>query len=538
MVVASGRDVEPVRAAAPGAAGQIVAGVGHTCVIAVDNRVMCWGDNQFGQLGDSAFPDGRSTVPVATSGFGGRTPVQLAAGRNHTCARMSDGTVWCWGYNGYLELGVGGGTFADPTQVTLPAAATSISAAGNTSCARTATQLLCWGRNNKGQLGIGSTKASGGVAPTALPVVPGTFDAVSVAGGFEHTCAASAAGEVWCWGEAGRLQLGNAVNSTVDQSSPVRTDALGDSALSVSAGDEFSCARITGGTAWCWGDNQYGQLGRGSTSPASSAAPTAVAGTGTVSVLSAGGFHACAVTGVGALRCWGRNDKGQLGVGSTSDAYTPAAVTVAGGTVSDVAAGALHTCAVLNTGTVQCWGDNQFGQLGTGDIAQRTAPVSVASLPAVYSTTTASSSSTSSSSTSTTTSSPTTSTTTTAPASPVQPALDATSTTSTTTALPTTTTVAVQRSPAVARTGGPAGVLTVRRGRTVTAARIAGATGLSIPRGSQGRLRLSIVSGAGRCRFAGTSVRGTAVGTCRVRAVLIRTKGPTLVRTVTVKVVR
>ncbi|MFM8530785.1 MAG: chromosome condensation regulator RCC1, partial [Ilumatobacteraceae bacterium] len=92
VVVASGRDVAPVRAAAPGAAGQIVAGVGHTCVIAADNRVMCWGDNQFGQLGDSTFGDARSTVPVATAGFGGRTPVQLAAGRNHTCARMSDGT--------------------------------------------------------------------------------------------------------------------------------------------------------------------------------------------------------------------------------------------------------------------------------------------------------------------------------------------------------------------------------------------------------------------------------------------------------------
>jgi hypothetical protein len=81
-------------------------------------------------------------------------------------------------------------------------------------------------------------------------------------------------------------------------------------------------------------------------------------------------------------------------------------------------------------------------------------------------------------------------------------------------------------------------MLTVRRGRTLTAARIAGATGLAIPRGSQGRLRLSIVAGSGNCRFAGTSVRGMRTGTCRVRAVLIRTKGPTTVRTVTVKVVR
>ena len=148
-IVAGNSADRPARAATPGAAGQIVAGVAHTCVIARDNRVMCWGDNQFGQLGDSAFPDSASNTPVATSGFGGRTPVQLAAGRNHTCARMSDGTVWCWGYNGYLELGFGVGTYADPVQVSLGASATWISAAGNTSCARTTAQLKCWGRNNK-----------------------------------------------------------------------------------------------------------------------------------------------------------------------------------------------------------------------------------------------------------------------------------------------------------------------------------------------------------------------------------------------------
>jgi hypothetical protein len=357
--------------------------------------------------------------------------------------------------------------------------------------------------------------------------VPGTFDPVALAGGFEHTCAASAVGEVWCWGEAGRLQLGNAVNSTVDQSSPLRTDALGDTALSVSAGDEFSCARVVGGTVWCWGDNQSGQLGRGSTSPPSSVTPTAVAGTGNVSVLSAGGLHACTVSTAGALRCWGRNNKGQLGLGSTSDSYTPATVTVAGGTVADVASGALHTCAVLNTGAVQCWGDNQFGQLGTGDMTDRTAPVSVASLPAVYTTTTAEPSTT----VAPTTVPPATTPTTTVPSTTAPPA---------TTVPPVTNTAGQSTQPAsnAASTGSRTGVLTVRRGRTLTAARIAGATGLSIPRGSQGRLRLSIVSGAGRCRFAGTSVRGTAVGTCRVRAVLIRTKGPTLVRTVTVRVVR
>ena len=546
VCIVTGRGADgPALAASPGAAGQIVAGVAHTCVIARDNRVMCWGDNQFGQLGDSAFPDSASNTPVATSGFGGRTPVQLAAGRNHTCARMSDGTVWCWGYNGYLELGFGVGTYADPVQVSLGASATWISAAGNTSCARTAAQLVCWGRNNKGQLGLGTTyTGSGGVAPTAVPAVPGTFDAVQLSGGFEHTCAASTAGEVWCWGEGGRLQLGNTTNSTVDQSTPQRTDTLGDTAVHVAAGAEFSCARLTGGSVWCWGDNQSGQLGRGSTSPSSSSAPTAVAGTGNVSVLSAGGKHACTVTTAGAVRCWGANASGQVGDASFVDAYSPKDVTGVSGTAVDVAAGGTHTCAVTQTGAVQCWGDNTFGQLGTGDNTSRNAATAVTGLATIFTTTTvaatvpptspttAPATTTPATTVSATTLPPSTTTTTTTPIESTTPGNSSTGNGSA-----ATTTLPVAQSSA-ARTGAPANILTVRIGRTLTAARIAGATGLAIPRGSQGRLRLSITSGSRNCRFAGTSVRGTARGTCTVRALLIPRRGATVVRSVTVKVVR
>ena len=503
---------------------------------------MCWGDNQFGQLGDSAFPDSTSNTPVATSGFGGRTPVQLAAGRNHTCARMSDGTVWCWGDNTYLQLGSGVGTYANPVQVSLGASATSVSAGGNMSCARTAVQLVCWGRNNKGQLGRGFVQSNSGMSLDIVPAVPGTFDTSSVSAGTEHTCAASAAGEVWCWGEGGRLQLGNTTNSG-SQNTPQRTDALGDTAVQVTTGAQFSCARLTGGSVWCWGDNQSGQLGRGSTSPSSSSAPTAVAGTGNVSVLSAGGKHACTVTTAGAVRCWGANASGQVGDASFVDAYSPKDVTGVSGTAVDVAAGGTHTCAVTQTGAVQCWGDNTFGQLGTGDNTSRNAATAVTGLATIYTTTTVAPT--------VPPTSPTTVPATTVPATTV-PATTLPPSTITTTVLVTsttptnglpgngsaaTTTLPVAQSSA-ARTGAPANILTVRIGRTLTAARIAGATGLAIPRGSQGRLRLSIISGSRSCRFAGTSVRGTARGTCTVRALLIPRRGATVVRSVTVKVVR
>ncbi|MGA1362388.1 MAG: RCC1 domain-containing protein, partial [Ilumatobacteraceae bacterium] len=435
VVVAPARDGSGVRAATPGAAGQIVAGVGHTCVIAADNRVMCWGDNQFGQLGDSAFPDASSSSPVATSGFGGRTPVQLAAGRNHTCARMSDATVWCWGDNTYAQLGNAGGTSVDPVQVTLGSTATWISASGNTSCARTTAQLICWGRNNKGQLGLGTTyTGGGGVAPTAAPAVPGTFDAVSLSGGFEHTCAASAAGEVWCWGEGGRLQLGSTANSTVDQTSPQRTDALGDVASRVVAGDEFSCAHLGNSSVWCWGDNSFGQLGRGSTSPSSSSEPTAVAGTGNAMVVAAGGKHACAVTSAGTVRCWGRNNSGQVGDASVVDAHSPQQVSGVTGTAVDAATGGAHSCAVLQTGAVSCWGDNSFGQLGTGDTATRNAATPVVGLSAIYTTTTTTAPTT----TAPSTVAPTTVPPTTAGPTTVPPA----TTTSTTTTMVITTTTA------------------------------------------------------------------------------------------------
>jgi hypothetical protein len=268
-----------------------------------------------------------------------------------------------------------------------------------------------------------------------------------------------------------------------------------------------------------------------------------VAGTGNATVVAAGGKHACAVTSAGAVRCWGRNNVGQVGDGSVVDAHSPQQVSGITGTAVDVAAGGTHSCAVTQQGTVQCWGDNTFGQLGTGDTVNRNAATAVSGLATIYTTTTVAAT--------VAPTSPTTVPATTVPATTVpaatQPPVTTTTTILVTSTTPTTgpsvngtsttTTLPVAQSSA-ARTGAPANVLTVRIGRTLTAARIAGATGLAIPRGSQGKLRLSITSGSRYCRFAGTSVRGTARGTCTVRALLIPRRGATVVRSVTVKVVR
>ena len=517
-------------ATGPVTTGRIAAGDKHTCVIRDDAQVWCWGDDSFGQLGSSSFGGSYSETPIHTSGFGGRTPVQVAAGANHTCALMSDGTVWCWGSGGYIQLGDPSGTTSlDPVQVSLGTTVSSIAVGGNTSCAvTTAGNVLCWGRNNKGQIGNGTTQLSGGVTPVQLSAIPTSFTLRHLELGGQHSCATSTAGAVWCWGYANKLQLGNTANSTTDQSTPVQTDSLGSTAASVSAGTDYSCALTTGGTVMCWGNNANGQLGRGSATPATSAAPTAVSVGSNVAVVSAGNSHACVVTTAGAALCWGLGSSGQVGSNSfTGTQATPTAVTGLSSGVVDIASGGSHTCALLDTGNVTCWGLDDAGQTGQADLTNRATPTVVAGLPATTTTT----------STTTTLAPATTLPATTVPGttpvtSPV--ATLATSSTSTTTTLLTSTTT----SATAAATTSKSSVLTVRRGRSLTAARLAAAVGVAIPRGSRGKLRLSIVSGARACGFVGSSVRGLRLGTCRVAVTLIPKKGRTTTRHVTVRVSR
>ena len=530
--------VDVARPAARLATDRVALGDEHTCVIKDDGTVWCFGGNNYLQLGNSSYLSSDSTTPVQIAGFGaGRTAVKIAAGERHTCALLDNSTVWCWGGNGNLELGSGSGSQANPVQVPLGSGITAsdVFAGGRVSCALTSdNRLTCWGQNHKGQIGDGTTQVNGGVAPTAVSNIPTSFVPAHVDPGGRHVCAAATAGAVWCWGDDDRHQLGTAADGAIAVNVPGQADTV-TNAASVATGLEYTCAVGTDNTVACWGRNNLGQLGRGSLTPAISAVPVTVTVGASVARVAAGKAFACALTTAGAVWCWGDNAAGQVGDANAASPRTSAVqVSGLGGTAVDVVAGGSHACAVLSTGDVRCWGDNSFGQLGMGgaDYGNRDAPATVATLSVTAATTTVPS-------TSPATSSPTT-VPVTAPTSTVAQSSDTTAVTTSTS--PTTTVVGATTttSPAAALTtsASPSLRVTVRRGRSASAATIAKAAGLAIPRKSQGTMRISIVSGTSRCTFVGSSVRGRSVGTCRVRVLLVPKTGRTVSRTVTVSVVR
>jgi alpha-tubulin suppressor-like RCC1 family protein len=226
-------------------------------------------------------------------------------------------------------------------------------------------RVVCWGEGAEGQLGDGTSTAS----PTPI-TVSGLIGAVSVSGGEDHTCAALSDGSVDCWGSASPF------DSTVGSVVPQRVPGVS-GAVAVSAGSQHDCALIAGGSVECWGSGASGELGNGSTADGKSA--VAVSGIGSAVAIGAGAGHSCAVLSSGQVACWGRGDKGELGNGAFANSSTP--VLVSGITTAvAIGVGTSHACAVLADGSLRCWGADDRGQLGDGGTANRAAPVAVAGI--------------------------------------------------------------------------------------------------------------------------------------------------------------
>jgi alpha-tubulin suppressor-like RCC1 family protein len=302
----------------------------------------------------------------------GANVVEVTAGGSHTCARKSDGTLWCWGSGSNGQLGDGTALNRTlPVQVTvLGTSAVSVVGGGSHTCARKSDGTLwCWGWNAYGQVGDGTlVNKPSPVQVTAL----GTTTA-GIAGGPLHTCAFKTDGTLYCWGYNQYGAVGD--GSTVNQPSPLQVLPLGATVVEAKAGQYHSCARKSDGTMWCWGYNATGALGDGTLVSPRFVPVQAVALGATVAGISAGFFHGCARKTDGTLWCWGTNNNGQLGDGTLVDKPSPIQVAALGTSVGQVAAANDGTCARKTDGTLWCWGWGIYGRIGDGTTVSKSLPV-------------------------------------------------------------------------------------------------------------------------------------------------------------------
>lgn len=386
----------------------IAAGGKHTCALMPGGTVECWGLNTNGQLGSGTLTGPQtcnggaacSTTPAAVPGLSG--VVAIAAGSTHTCVLLPGGTVECWGSNAYGELGnatsagpqtcAGNACSATPLAVAGLSGATAIVAGNEHSCALVSGTVKCWGANFFGELGnatsTGPETCSGGACSTTPVAVSGLSSVVALAAGGEDTCALLSGGTVKCWGWNPYGQLGDGTSTgpqtcegNACSTIPVEVSGLSGGVAAIAANGKSTCAVLSGGTVECWGFNAYGELGDGtSTGPAvcgsyaCSTTPVVVPGLSGATAIVQGEQHVCARLSSGTVDCWGYNQEGELGDGTSSGPATcnatacstaPAAVPGLSG-VASLAAGGAGTCAVLVGNTVKCWGANLYGELGDG----------------------------------------------------------------------------------------------------------------------------------------------------------------------------
>ena len=353
-----------------GWATQIAAGHVHTCALTVDSGVKCWGFNTAGQLGDATTRPRAAAADVLGLGEG---VVLINAGSSHTCALTPASGVKCWGENADGQLG--DGTTVDrltPVAVVgLSSGVRGVSAGKRHTCAfLNSGAIKCWGNNAYGQLGDGTATSH----LTPVDVVGLTSGVQALDAGDDHTCAIDGEGGVKCWGDNRAGELGD--GTQLSRLSPIDVVGLDGGTRAVSAGGSFTCALNVNGGVKCWGGNSVGQLGDGTTTLRLTPVDVMSLSAG-ASAVSAGGAHACALTAGGGVKCWGFNNYGQLGDGTITWRLTPVAVTGLSAGATAVSAGDLHTCAVLAGGAAQCWGWNEYAQLGDGTTVWRRTPVDV-----------------------------------------------------------------------------------------------------------------------------------------------------------------
>lgn len=355
-------------------------GFSHSCARMLDGTVRCWGTNYGGQLGDGADAGDNPPDQLRPKNVVNMTDaIAIAAGTTHTCAVHKTGKVSCWGGGTSGTLGNGKNESSNaPVDVVGVDDAIAIGAGGPVTCIvhRDGT-ASCWGSNSYGGLGDGTTASSN------VPVkVNDLKNVVQIAPSTNHTCALLADGDVYCWGGAVDGQLGT--GSLVPTTKPTKITTLSDVAQ-VAVASRYGCARMKSGSVACWGTNDLGQLGNGSPpSTEPNPSPISVPYISDAVSIWTGYGHTCAVRKTGAVACWGDATYGQLGIGPVDaggqTALTPQAVKDLTNAKS-VWTGGDRTCAITADNKAYCWGANFDGELGNGSTDRKDVPTPVSDFP-------------------------------------------------------------------------------------------------------------------------------------------------------------
>lgn len=380
---------------------QFVTGGYNSCIINSAGALKCWGaNNQWKQLGNPAYNGDMGTPVIATGMESG--VISASIGNGFICAIKNDGGIYCWGLDYYLSYQEPYEWVLQPVPILIDTilGAKEIKSSGDHSCVRTAEdQLMCWGSdqqypglvtgiNNVEDFSLGESQTCAITRPTetepqkiycwggstfdeweTTPVISGeTSTPLKVAAGKEHTCMILEVGgvrSVYCMGSNQEGQVGTGSFDYVSEPSPV---AGTEGALAISAGEFHSNVVLDSGLIKSWGGNTFGQLGNGFffRRQLPIHLDTTLFPEGLLDVVS-GENHTCALTTTGAVKCWGGNLHGQLGNG-TVGGFVEVPVQAVGleSGVSQLSSGTYHTCALLDTGEVKCWGYNVAGLLGTG----------------------------------------------------------------------------------------------------------------------------------------------------------------------------
>lgn len=402
----------------------IVSGDSHNCAIAFNDKVYCWGNNKYGQLGTSTN-DGRCRTTIDTDGtstaycwspqilnYGGITPgakiIDIAIGSYNTCVLTDEasGNAYCWGLNNYGQLG-NGDTTNRPTPIKVSgfdnARIISISIGEQHTCALVSSDTMvgssnayCWGLNNYGQLGNNPIADNGNIFQSQPPytynkLVPTLVSSNIIfssimAGGWGHSCAITSVGKIYCWGNNDFGQIGrDGGSNALSRSIPTEISGGGifSSLSKVNGSVQYNCALGTDKKIYCWGHNGYGQLGS-----AINASPNewtsfryqyglnqALSDKSIISVAE-GGYHACALDDKGKVYCWGgvpiparwyKVYVGQLGSNNIDNGSVSAIEVqdlLLNKDIKSISSGDYHSCSVDSDSKVYCWGDNKYGQLG------------------------------------------------------------------------------------------------------------------------------------------------------------------------------